>query len=344
MKRTYAISTKTVLQTIVVVALVLAVIYLQRIVFMVCAAFIIAAAVEIGTQWLKKRGVPRLLAVITWFLAFIAVMGGGGVIFVPPLVTELGSLIQAFPQTLDEVVNTLPPTIEQWGEAILSEVSIQSMLSQTGESVFSTTRSILGGLVSVILTLVLAFFIALSPHEFDTMVARFAPRENQRWIKFYMGQARERVGEWLVGHVAIALLLGLLVFAILEILQVPYALALAFLAGLLQLIPFLGPILAAIPAFLFAWVQSPYLAILVVIGYIILYQIETIFLTPILLRQTAGLNPVLIIIALLVGAKLAGVMGFLLAIPVVGALAVFRDELAQMGQEESPRTVQTNGN
>ncbi len=337
-RKTYTISTKTIIQIIGVGVALIAILYLQRILFMVCAAFILAAAIGLGANWLGQYGIPRVPAVIFWFFVLIALLATVGVIFVPLLVTQMENVFVEIPQYFESVLEILSPQMKENMEAVLSQLDVQNTLSSASQSILSTTKSIMGGVVSGILTLVLAFFIAIDPYEFDSIIARLAPWKKQPMVRTYLAQARERIGRWVVGHVGTAFILGFLVFVTLYILQVPNPAALAFLAGILQLIPFLGPILAAIPAFLFAWWQSPYLAILVVVGYIVLYQVETLFLTPLLLRQSAGLNPVIVILALLIGGKLAGFVGVLLAVPIVGALAVFRDELANISLTEHETT------
>jgi len=325
-KQTYTISAKTVLQMIGIVALVFALVVLQRVVLMVCAAFIIGSAMSFGANRLEVYRIPRFIAVFVVFILLITLLGMTALVITPVLLSQLSALLEGFPQSIQNFIDALPPQLEAWGDTIQEELSIRALFSQLSDSLVSTTLSVLGGVVSFVLTLVLAFYIALEPHAFDTMFVQFAPSDKRSGMRMYLSQARERVGQWVVGHLALALLLGLAVFLVLDLFNVQYPIALAFLAGVLQLIPFLGPVLAAIPAFLFAWVQSPYLAVLVLLGYILLYQIETLFLTPLLLRQTAGLNPVIIILALLIGAKLAGIVGFLLAVPIAGFLSVFRSE------------------
>ncbi|MFB6225547.1 MAG: AI-2E family transporter, partial [Candidatus Paceibacteria bacterium] len=306
-------------------ALIFALVVLQRVVIMICAAFIIGSAISFGANWLETYRIPRSLAVVGLFILLVVLLGVAALVVTPVLLSQLSALLERFPQTIQSFINALPPQLESWGETLQQELSIRSLFSQLSDSLVSTTLSIVGGVLSFALTLVLSFYIALEPHAFDTMFVQFTPLEKRSWVRMYLSQARKRVGQWVIGHLAVALLLGLAVFLVLELFNVQYPLALAFLAGVLQLIPFLGPVFAAIPAFLFAWLQSPYLAVLVLLGYILLYQVETLFLTPLLLRQTAGLNPVIIILALLIGAKLAGVVGF---------LSVFRSELTRGIQSE----------
>ena len=113
-----------------------------------------------------------------------------------------------------------------------------------------------------------------------------------------------------------------------------YALALALLAGLLEIVPYLGPILSAIPAILVAFVQSPPLALFVLILYVVVQQIENHILVPKIMGRAIGVNPVIILVAVLLGFKIAGMLGMLLAVPMVAGLqVVISDYMAARDQK-----------
>jgi len=110
-------------------------------------------------------------------------------------------------------------------------------------------------------------------------------------------------------------------------LGVKYALTLALVAALFEIIPYIGPILAAIPAVILAFLQAPFLALLVILLYIVIQQLENYVIYPQVMKKTVGLNPVVIIIVMLMGAKLAGILGIILAVPVAAAVAEFLKDL-----------------
>ncbi|MBL8031765.1 MAG: AI-2E family transporter [Candidatus Doudnabacteria bacterium] len=112
----------------------------------------------------------------------------------------------------------------------------------------------------------------------------------------------------------------------LTILGVKYALVLALLAGLLEVVPYMGPFLSAVPAVLFAFVQSPALALAVIVLYILVQKSESYVLVPKIMQKTVGTSPLVVLVSLLIGFKLAGILGLLLAVPIAGALMVLLEE------------------
>lgn len=118
-------------------------------------------------------------------------------------------------------------------------------------------------------------------------------------------------------------IIGVLTFAGLKILGVKYALILALVAGLFEIIPYIGPIMAAIPAVALAFFQSPLLALLVLALYIIVQQLENYLITPQVMKRVTGLNSLVIVLALIIGGKIAGVLGVVVAVPIAAAISVF---------------------
>ena len=121
-------------------------------------------------------------------------------------------------------------------------------------------------------------------------------------------------------------IIGLIIFIGLSLLQVKYALILALLAGLFEIIPWLGPWMAGTTAVVLSFFQSPFLALLVVILYIVVQQLENNLIVPQVMKKAVGLNPVVVILALLIGGSIAGVLGAVLAVPTAAVLAELTDD------------------
>jgi len=132
------------------------------------------------------------------------------------------------------------------------------------------------------------------------------------------------MGRWFQGQLLLGVIVGVLVYLGLWILNVRFALLLAIIAGVLELVPYIGPVLAAIPGVILALFQGPFLlAVWVLLLYIVVQQLENYLIVPLVMKKAVGLNPVVVIIALLIGGKLAGVIGILLAVPAAAVLAEF---------------------
>ena len=128
---------------------------------------------------------------------------------------------------------------------------------------------------------------------------------------------------WLRGQLILVLIIGALSFIGLTILQVKYALVLAMIAGISELIPYVGPIIGAIPAVFLASSQSLFKAGLVIILYVVIQQLENQIIVPKVMQRSVGLSPLVIIIVMLIGARLAGVVGLLLAVPTATIATIF---------------------
>jgi predicted PurR-regulated permease PerM len=152
------------------------------------------------------------------------------------------------------------------------------------------------------------------------------PQHHRDTAKNLVDKIQKKMGLWVIGQIILSLAIMIFTFIGLKILGVQYALFLAMLAGLLEIVPYLGPILSSIPAIFFAFLQNPPLAIAVVILYIIIQKTESYVLTPKIMEKTVGTSPLVVLIALLVGFKLAGVVGLLIAVPLAGAITVVVNE------------------
>jgi len=122
-------------------------------------------------------------------------------------------------------------------------------------------------------------------------------------------------------------IIGCLTFIGLYFLGVPYVLILALLAGLFEIIPYVGPIIAAIPAIILAFLVSPFLALLVILLYVVIQQLENYVIVPQVMKKAVGLNPIVIIVVMLIGAKLAGVLGLILSVPLAASVAEFLKDI-----------------
>jgi predicted PurR-regulated permease PerM len=160
------------------------------------------------------------------------------------------------------------------------------------------------------------------------------PQKYENYAINLTKKIQKKMGSWLIGQLTIAFLVFILEFVILYLLGVPYALLIAMLGGFLNLIPFIGPFMAFIPTVLVALLVSPITAVLVGVLYVVIQQIESYVFVPLIMKRAIGLDPVVIIIALIVGASLFGFLGMLIAIPFTGALTVFIKEFQEKGLPE----------
>ncbi|MBL7155340.1 MAG: AI-2E family transporter, partial [Candidatus Portnoybacteria bacterium] len=173
----------------------------------------------------------------------------------------------------------------------------------------------------------ISFYLAVQEKGAKRFLVSLTPNEHQSYLADLIERIESKIGGWLRGQLLLMFIIGCLTYIGLYFLGVKYALTLALVAALLEIIPYIGPILAAIPAVILAFFQSPFLALLVILLYIVIQQLENYIIVPQVMKRAVGLNPVVIIIVMLIGAKLAGLLGIILAVPVTAAAAEFLKDL-----------------
>jgi predicted PurR-regulated permease PerM len=161
------------------------------------------------------------------------------------------------------------------------------------------------------------------------------PVRYQPYLFQVAGRMKEKMSAWLKGQLILCLIIGLAVFTGLSILGVKYALVLGLIAGFLEIIPYVGPWIAAIFAVFIALGQSPMLALFVLIMFAVIQWSENNLLVPKIMQKAVGLNPIISILAIITGAKIAGFLGVLFAIPIASALSIFLQDFFNKDEEKT---------
>jgi predicted PurR-regulated permease PerM len=155
------------------------------------------------------------------------------------------------------------------------------------------------------------------------------PEGQQEFSINLIDKIQKKMGQWVLGQLILSLSIFVVTFIGLSLLHVKYALFLAMLAGLLEVIPYIGPVLSAVPAIFFAIIQSPTLGVAVLVLYILVQKAEGYILVPKIMQKKVGVSPLVVLVAILVGFKLGGILGLLLAVPLAGAITVVIQELSE---------------
>ena len=330
--QTINISTSTIIR-LVLILLGLVFLYLIRdILLIVVVSVIIAAAATGPVNWLQNRRVPRFLGVLFIYLLFFLLLASVIALVFPPLAEQIRQLSSNFPGILDKINLNL----EEWRSGYQIEGNLGSFLSQIGNkisestaSVFSTIVGLFGGILSAAVILVISFYLTVQEKGIKKFFISLTPQNHQQYVSGLIERIEVKMGGWLRGQLLIMLIVGLLVYLGLALLGVKYALTLALIAGILEIVPYLGPILAAVPAVILAFLQAPLLGLLAFILYVVVQQLENYIIFPQVMKKTVGLNPIIIIIVMLVGAKLAGVLGIVLAVPLTAAVTEFLKDIKE---------------
>ncbi|MEK7061994.1 MAG: AI-2E family transporter [Patescibacteria group bacterium] len=289
---------------------------------------LVAALSPVVDAWSKKMN--RTLATLLVYLLILACLILIGFVIIPPVVAQIKNLSYDLPYLSQQIF----PVFGAWREVIdfstQSLTTLASQLQSVSSSVYSTTVGFIGGIIGIFTVLVLTFYLLLEEQGAKKLLNKYLPIHNREIYIDIMQKVGLKMGAWMRGQLFLALIVGIIDYLGLVIIGIPYALTLGVWAGITEIIPYIGPILGAIPAIIIALTISPIQGLLVLIFFVIVQQVESNFLVPKVMQKAVGLSPVIIILALLIGGKLAGILGVVLAVPVAAVVGVFIQELPKI--------------
>lgn len=300
---------------------------IQDIVITLLLGVILASAMDPLVSYFKLRRVPRAVSVLTVYVLVLGLVGLIIYLMIPPLFDQLQILSQNFPSYLDQLRQRIPGSASFLSNVDFSDFgkSLIGSFSSDG-TVFSRTLGIFNGVFSFITILVVSFYLVAEQQGMREFIKSLVPPHHQDFSMNLVDKIQKKMGLWIIGQLILSVSIFLLTFTGLTALGVKYALFLALLAGLFEVVPYIGPILSAIPAIFFAFIQNPPLAVAVLVLYILVQKLEGYVLVPKIMQKTVGMSPLVVLVALLIGFKLAGILGLLLAVPLVGAVIVVINE------------------
>jgi predicted PurR-regulated permease PerM len=309
------------------------VIQIRDIIVCLFLSYIIMASVLPIVENLRKRGVHKVLAVLIPYSCIILLL----VLLILPLIpfvaTQVESFIQGFPKYLDQSAKLFGVHIDP--KQLQSYLNGQ--ITTISSSAFEVTTRVFGGIFSLITIFVVSFYLLLYNDQFKKAIAKLFHAHHHERVLQTVGLVNDKLGAWLQGQILLCISIGAISYIALMALGIPYALPLALVAAVLEAVPTLGPILSAIPSVIVALTISPTMALVVVATYILIQMLENQFLVPKIMERAVGLNPVIVIIGVTIGANLMGLAGALLAIPFISFVIVVYKSLEVQRKNEIKR-------
>lgn len=336
-KQVIEINTNTILKFIFLGILLVFLFIIRDILAIFLLAIVIAYALDPAINWLQNKKIPRILGVLTVYIGSLFILAFLFYLIIPPLFVEVKNFAVGVPKFLEGIALSGSgvlenfPTISQPVFENLQEFfgSISDFLAKFSQGFIQSLVSIFGGLFSLILILVISFYLAFQEKGIENSIKMVVPKEYEDYVLKIWRRSSQKIGFWLEGQILLGIIVGTLVFIALTILQIKYALSLAILAAILELIPIFGPVIAAIPAIILGFFQAPLLGFILIGVYFIIQQLENHLIYPIVMRKTVGVPPIVAIFALLIGAKLAGFIGLVLAVPIAVIFIEIANDLAE---------------
>lgn len=319
---------------------------LQGLILSVLVAVVVASFMEPMIRFFTKKGSKRGPAV--FFSYSIVVFAFTAFIFIalPPLIKETFSALNSLPGTIKtaDILNPIQKSLYSSVKKVFPDIPqsismedlvglITSSFSEFVGGIFDTVTRFFGGIVSLILVLVLSIYLSIEERGVARFLGMITPRQYEPYVISLWDRVQDKIGKWiqgqfiLMGAVFVLMLIGLSICKIFLGDQIQHVFLLALIAGLLEFIPIVGVFIATIIAFLFTFIKGGLgVALIVVVLFTVIHQIESHVLYPIVMKKVTGVPPLLVIISLVAGVELAGFVGVLLSVPVAVLIVEYLDD------------------
>lgn len=293
---------------------------LKSLLFSLFIAFIVMSAVKTPVEKLTAKGIPRTWSVCMVFLLLVILLSFVISWIAPLFINETTALITHFPRIVSSVNNSIPSYLNV-------EFSLPQMLPNITNQFFSVVKTVFSNVAFLISILVFSAYFTVEKGLVEKIAGRFVEKKHVEKMKKIVTTIEQRLGSWVVGEAVLMLVVGVMTFIGLTLIGVNYALPLALLAGLLEVVPNVGPIVAAVPAFFVAFSQVPLLGLSSVILALVIQQLENNLIVPIIMKRAVGLHPIVTLIVLVIGATYGGIVGAIIAIPITLVAEILINEL-----------------
>ena len=329
-----SITTDTLFRILFIVVGAILIYYLWNIVVILIVAVLLAALIDPFADKLATKSIPRGIAVGIIYLVILAALTGIFFLVVPSSIEQMKGLVQTYHDQI-AIIGVSEDALRFVTSGEFFEQDFYNIVAAIKESGIPNSVPILvttffdafRTMFTVLLVAILAYYMVVEERGFKEDVVKWlTPKKYKDLVAQVMPKVKLKLGFWLRGQLTIMFIIFVLTFIVLTVLGVPFALVLAITAGLLEIVPFLGPILASIPAILIAFSISPIQAFLVALFYFLIQQLEADFLTPKIMQKVIGINPIASIVSVLVGLELIGFAGALFAVPIAMVVGLFLHE------------------
>lgn len=356
------LSVDSVVKSTIAILLVIGLVYvlgmIKGVIIIFLVALFLSATFNPAVDKFEKYHIPRPLGIIMMYILVLGIFLIMITSLVPIIAEQIGSLAFSARDMILNIANNkdpdswlmakIQPFIGQiWANVDQTQVissltnalkDIASKLTNIAGNAIGAVFTIFNGLFNMLLVLIITFFMVVSSKHTSNFFHSLFPHKYSAYISLKTKQISVRIGEWVRGQMLLALVMGLLSFIIFKIIGVHYALTLGMVSALGEFIPYLGPIITFVSASLIVLNQDPVLMIWLILGYAILQFTEGNILVPLIIGKSVGLNPIVVLFALLSGATIGfsisgsiglGLVGMILAVPVANIISMFVEEYTE---------------
>ena len=315
MPRKIEISHKTVIFTVFFLLFLWFLYFIKDILLELFVALLLTAILEPLVNTLSKVKIPRGVSVLVSYILFFGAVAGVIALIVPALVEQTASFVASLPGYLSNI-----GIAEALSEDLVGEFLIR--LGNIPGEVVRFTISLFSNLLSVLTVLVFAFYMLLARERLQDSLGFFFGDEKKKELGTIIDTLEKRLGGWARGEISLMLLVGVSTFIGLSLIGIPFALPLSILAGILEIVPYLGPVIAAIPSVIIGFGISPLTGFGVAALAFVIQQLENYVFVPKVMEKSVGVSPIITLLALAIGARVAGIVGMIISVPSVITLQV----------------------
>jgi len=317
MLRRIEISHRTIIFTVFFLAFLWLIYLIRDIILEFFVALLIMTILNPIVSRLSRFRIPRAVSVFVVYLLALAIIGGAVGAIVPALVPQTTEFGIGLPKYLASLGNW------QFGEQILKE--LLSILGGLPTQLVKLSLSFFSNLLAVFTVMILAFYLLLVREKLDEQLGAVFGEDKIKQIGKILNLLETKLGGWARGQITLMVLVGAATYLGLVLLGIPFSLPLAILAGLLEVVPYMGPILSGIPAVIIGLGISPLMGLATAALYFLIQQVENYVIVPKVMEKSVGVSPIVTLLSLAIGARLAGFVGMLIAVPVFITAQTFID-------------------
>lgn len=328
MPRKIEISYKTVVFIVFFLIFLRFLFFIKDILLEFFVALLVMTILNPAVTKLSKLRIPKVVSVLLVYFLLIGVIGGSIALIVPALIDQTTSFATSLPKYFSNLGLGSFYTDELAKEFFAQIGSLPGQILKIG-------GSILSNFLGVLTVLFFAFYLLMARDKLEEQLGVFFGDEKQKELGRIIDTLERRLGGWARGELTLMLLVGVANYIGLSLLGIPFALPLAILAGSLEIIPYIGPIIAAVPAVVIGFGISPVMGVAALALAFIVQQTENYVFVPKIMEKSVGVSPIITLLGLAIGLRLAGVVGVLISVPAIITLQVLVSEYFLSSKEET---------
>lgn len=292
---------------------------IQQIILAFFVAVILMSALNPLVDKMERKYFPRILAILLLYVLILGVFGLMVASVVPPLVEQTSILINRIPIYVQQFeVPGIDPNL------FVSQIP---KLAEIPANILKFSLGFFSNLVAVLAILIITFYLLLERKNLKHHLLILFGEDQEKKAEAFINKAEKQLGSWVRGEIILMTIIGVMTYIGLRFLGIEFALPLALLAGILEIVPNIGPVLAAIPAIIAGLAISSPIGLAVAALYFLVQQLENSLIVPKVMEKAVGVNPLVTILSLAIGFKLGGAVGAIFAVPIILLIQVVASEV-----------------